>query len=152
MGHNLEQQLIFIPVSGRYQHVFDFFGRDVLRLNMRIPRIGHIHKNELLLEVMTHLNPYLAIVFANTKTTADEIAAYLTDKGMKVGLLHGGLTPRERKKVMADAFNIDSPCSQISGYDIGEFQIADLLHHFFSFPRRKPSVKKSDFHPFVQQV
>ncbi len=32
---------------------------------------------------------------------------------------------------MADAFNIDSPCSQISGYDIGEFQIADLLHHFF---------------------
>jgi len=42
----------------------------------------------------------LAIVFANTKTTADEIAAYLTDKGMKVGLLHGGLTPRERKKVM----------------------------------------------------
>ncbi|ARA86454.1 MULTISPECIES: DEAD/DEAH box helicase [Bacillus] len=60
----------------------------------------HRDKNELLLEVMTHLNPYLAIVFANTKTTADEIAAYLTDKGMKVGLLHGGLTPRERKKVM----------------------------------------------------
>ncbi|NPC93337.1 DEAD/DEAH box helicase [Bacillus sp. WMMC1349] len=60
----------------------------------------HGDKNKLLLEVMTHLNPYLAIVFANTKTMADDIAAFLTDQGMKVGLLHGGLTPRERKKVM----------------------------------------------------
>ncbi|MDI5788411.1 helicase-related protein [Bacillus licheniformis] len=38
-------------------------------------------------------------MFRQYKTTADEIAAYLTDKGMKVGLLHGGLR-RGNEKVM----------------------------------------------------
>ncbi|CCF05891.1 ATP-dependent helicase [Bacillus velezensis] len=57
-------------------------------------------KDKLLFDMMSHLNPYLGIVFANTKNTADHIAKYLTEKGMRIGLLHGGLTPRERKKVM----------------------------------------------------
>ncbi|MBT2574399.1 DEAD/DEAH box helicase [Bacillus sp. ISL-51] len=57
-------------------------------------------KDKLLFDMMSHINPYLGIVFANTKNTADHIARYLTEKGMKIGLLHGGLTPRERKKVM----------------------------------------------------
>lgn len=57
-------------------------------------------KDKLLFDMMSNLNPYLGIVFANTKNTADHIAKYLTEKGMRVGLLHGGLTPRERKKVM----------------------------------------------------
>ncbi|MCI3196503.1 DEAD/DEAH box helicase [Bacillus sp. HU-1818] len=60
----------------------------------------HRDKDKLLFDIMSHLNPYLGIVFANTKNTADHIASYLTGKGMKIGLLHGGLTPRERKKVM----------------------------------------------------
>ncbi|MCZ4249331.1 DEAD/DEAH box helicase [Bacillus amyloliquefaciens] len=57
-------------------------------------------KDKLLFDIMSNLNPYLGIVFANTKNTADHIAKYLTEKGMRIGLLHGGLTPRERKKVM----------------------------------------------------
>ncbi|AEB24741.1 MULTISPECIES: DEAD/DEAH box helicase [Bacillus] len=57
-------------------------------------------KDKLLFDMMSNLNPYLGIVFANTKNTADHIAKYLTEKGMRIGLLHGGLTPRERKKVM----------------------------------------------------
>ncbi|MEW4060156.1 DEAD-box ATP-dependent RNA helicase CshB [Bacillus sp. B01(2024)] len=57
-------------------------------------------KDKLLFDMMSNLNPYLGIVFANTKNTADHIAKYLTERGMRVGLLHGGLTPRERKKVM----------------------------------------------------
>ncbi|WP_340639526.1 DEAD/DEAH box helicase [Bacillus atrophaeus] len=60
----------------------------------------HRDKDKLLFDIMSHQNPYLGIVFANTKNTADHIASYLTGKGMKIGLLHGGLTPRERKKVM----------------------------------------------------
>ena len=50
--------------------------------------------------MLAPLAPYFALVCAKKKTPADEIAAFLADKGMKVGLLHGGLTPRERKKVM----------------------------------------------------
>ncbi|MGX4766621.1 DEAD-box ATP-dependent RNA helicase CshB [Bacillus mojavensis] len=60
----------------------------------------HRDKDKLLFDIMSNLTPYLGIVFANTKNNADHIAKYLMDKGMKIGLLHGGLTPRERKKVM----------------------------------------------------
>lgn len=55
-------------------------------------------KLKLLHEMVTNVQPYLGIIFANTKTTVDEIAAFLQEKGMKIGVLHGGLTPRERKK------------------------------------------------------
>ncbi|WP_113927530.1 DEAD/DEAH box helicase [Bacillus sp. P14.5] len=57
-------------------------------------------KEELLYNVLSSLNPYLAIVFTNTKAKADEVADFLLGKGMKVGRIHGDLSPRERKKVM----------------------------------------------------
>jgi ATP-dependent RNA helicase CshB len=60
----------------------------------------HRDRDKLLLQIVTHVNPYLAIVFANTKQTADHVAEYLRDHGVKAGILHGGLTPRDRKKVM----------------------------------------------------
>lgn len=60
----------------------------------------HRNKIELTYTALKRLNPYLAIVFTNTKRTADEVADALLQKGMKVGRIHGDLTPRERKKVM----------------------------------------------------
>ncbi|WMT19219.1 DEAD/DEAH box helicase [Parageobacillus toebii] len=57
-------------------------------------------KAKLLHEMLVVYNPYLAIVFTNTKKMADEVADRLIEKGMKVGILHGDLTPRERKKMM----------------------------------------------------
>ncbi|ALC81650.1 MULTISPECIES: DEAD/DEAH box helicase [Bacillus] len=60
----------------------------------------HRDKDKLLLTMVTHINPYLAIIFTNTKQAADHVFEYLRDHGVKAGILHGGLTPRERKKVM----------------------------------------------------
>ncbi|BDG46492.1 MULTISPECIES: DEAD/DEAH box helicase [Parageobacillus] len=57
-------------------------------------------KVKLLHEMLVAYNPYLAIVFTNTKKMADEVADKLIEKGMKVGILHGDLSPRERKKMM----------------------------------------------------
>lgn len=45
-------------------------------------------------------NPFLAIVFTNTKKKADEVADGLIAKGLRVGRIHGDLTPRDRKKMM----------------------------------------------------
>lgn len=42
----------------------------------------------------------MGIVFANTKKKVDEIADGLIQKGLKVGRIHGDLSPRERKRVM----------------------------------------------------
>ncbi|WP_077213997.1 DEAD/DEAH box helicase [Bacillus dakarensis] len=60
----------------------------------------HRNKKNLVFESLSILNPYLAIVFTNTKKMADEVADALVSKGMKVGRIHGDLSPRERKKMM----------------------------------------------------
>ncbi|GMB07601.1 DEAD/DEAH box helicase [Thermolongibacillus altinsuensis] len=62
--------------------------------------LRHRDRLQLLHDVLLAYNPYLAIVFVNTRKMADEVANQLIEKGLKVGVLHGDLTPRERKKMM----------------------------------------------------
>ncbi len=57
--------------------------------------------------ILSGINPYLAIIFTNTKVKADEVAAALSKRGIKVGRLHGGLTPRERTKEMKAIRNLE---------------------------------------------
>ncbi len=64
-------------------------------------------KIDLLYQILGMINPYLAIVFTNTKAMADQVADQLLEKGMKVGKLHGDLTPRERTKVMKQIRNLE---------------------------------------------
>jgi ATP-dependent RNA helicase CshB len=60
----------------------------------------HRNKMEIVHDALLAYNPYLAIVFTNTKKHAEELAGFLTEKGLKVGRVHGDLNPRERKKMM----------------------------------------------------
>ncbi|MCM3765307.1 DEAD/DEAH box helicase [Neobacillus niacini] len=60
----------------------------------------HRDKKELVHDALLAYNPYLAIVFTNTKKMAEEVAEFLNQKGLKVGRVHGDLNPRERKKMM----------------------------------------------------
>jgi ATP-dependent RNA helicase CshB len=60
----------------------------------------HRNKKELVRKSLLLFNPYLALVFTNTKKMADEVADYLIENGLKVGRIHGDLNPRERKKMM----------------------------------------------------
>ncbi|MDF2038642.1 DEAD/DEAH box helicase [Bacillus sp. CMF12] len=67
----------------------------------------HRNKVELVYQALTSLNPYLAIVFTNTKKKADEVADGLISKGLKVGRIHGDLNPRERKKMMKQILDLE---------------------------------------------
>ncbi len=58
------------------------------------------NKNELLYKLLTSFHPYLALIFANTKTKVDEIADFLAEKGLKLLKLTGDLEARERKQVI----------------------------------------------------
>jgi ATP-dependent RNA helicase CshB len=69
--------------------------------------LRHRDKVKLLHDMLLLYNPYLAIVFTNTKKMADEVAMALIEKGLKVGILHGDLTPRERKKMMKQIRNLE---------------------------------------------
>ena len=62
--------------------------------------LRHRNKTQLLYDVVTSYNPYLALIFTNTKQTADIVADDLMNKGLRVGRLHGNLSPRERRKMM----------------------------------------------------
>jgi ATP-dependent RNA helicase CshB len=64
-------------------------------------------KINLLYNILVDINPYLGIVFTNTKQKADEVADALIAKGLKVGRIHGDLSPRERKKMMKQTRNLD---------------------------------------------
>jgi ATP-dependent RNA helicase CshB len=60
----------------------------------------HRNKKQLVHDALIQYNPYLAIVFTNTKKMAEEVANFLIAQGLKVGRVHGDLTPRERRKMM----------------------------------------------------
>lgn len=58
------------------------------------------NRAEVAYSLLTMGQPYLALVFCNTKQYADEVSHYLKNKGLKIATIHGGITPRERKRVM----------------------------------------------------
>lgn len=64
-------------------------------------------RKKRLLEVMEGINPYLAIIFANTKQNANEVANFLQENGMKVGVVHGDIAPRERIRVMKQIHDLE---------------------------------------------
>ena len=71
------------------------------------PRIEHIlinqrHRSsgEAVLDVLSHINPLLALVFSNTKHEAVEIAAYLRSYGIDCVEIHGDVSDRGRKQVL----------------------------------------------------
>ncbi|MCH4056513.1 DEAD/DEAH box helicase [Lapidilactobacillus gannanensis] len=67
-------------------------GRDKVKLVEKILNVGQ---------------PYLALIFANTKEEVDEITIKLQQSGLKVAKIHGGLQPRERKRVMKQIENLE---------------------------------------------
>lgn len=64
-------------------------------------------KNQLIHQLLTLGEPYLALVFTNTKERADELTAYLRQQGLKVAKIHGGVQPRERKRIMREIQNLE---------------------------------------------
>lgn len=64
-------------------------------------------KNQLIYRLLTLGEPYLALVFANTKERVEELTRYLSEQGLKVAMIHGGLEPRARKRTMRQIRNLD---------------------------------------------
>ncbi len=57
-------------------------------------------KYVVLKELLNTINPYLAIIFANTKENVDELALKLANDGLRVGKLHGAMEDRIRKQMI----------------------------------------------------
>ena len=75
----------------------------------RDPHIKHVlinckHKDykEKVFDILGGFKPYVCLIFANSKEYADETYEYLSSKGIKTLLLHGGLDSRTRQKAIKD--------------------------------------------------
>lgn len=64
--------------------------------------LRHRDPHSVTLAIMELLQPFLALVFTNTKAKANELYELASENGLNVAVLHGGLTPRERKRVMKE--------------------------------------------------
>ncbi len=64
--------------------------------------LKHRNRASLIKNILMNMNPYLALIFANSKKNADILHGELATLGLKVGLLHGDLPARERKRVMKE--------------------------------------------------
>ncbi|GGJ83226.1 DEAD-box ATP-dependent RNA helicase CshB [Lentibacillus kapialis] len=75
-------------------------------LEHRLIPLKHRDASNIILEISKAIQPYLAIIFANGKEAADTLASSLQQKGLDVGIIHGGLTPRERKRTLKEIQNL----------------------------------------------
>lgn len=64
-------------------------------------------RTDVIYNLLTIGHPYLVLIFANTKENVEALASDLTERGLEVGVLHGGLDSRERRRVMREIRNLD---------------------------------------------
>ncbi|UDM31706.1 DEAD/DEAH box helicase [Lentilactobacillus laojiaonis] len=65
------------------------------------------NKNQLIYNLLTMGEPYLVLIFANTKQRVEELTDFLKQNGLKVAMIHGGIKPRERKSIMKRVRNLE---------------------------------------------
>ncbi len=64
-------------------------------------------KEIVLLDLLKIINPYLAIIFANTKEKVESLAMHLAENGYKVGKIHGAMDDRDRKQMLRRIKNLE---------------------------------------------
>ncbi|WP_163970019.1 DEAD/DEAH box helicase [Oceanobacillus halotolerans] len=68
----------------------------------RLIPVRHREIADIIMEITKAIHPYLAIIFTNGKEQANQLTDQLLQKGLDVGIIHGGLSPRERKRALKD--------------------------------------------------
>lgn len=73
-----------------------------LTIEHKIVELRHRDPIQLIQTIAENVRPYVAIVFANNKEKADKLFKDLKKVGLNVGILHGGLSARERRRLVND--------------------------------------------------
>ncbi|MFC4388510.1 DEAD/DEAH box helicase [Gracilibacillus marinus] len=76
------------------------------KMEHRMIPLKHRDRASVIMDISKVIQPYLAIIFTNGKEKANELASELQTKGLNVGLIHGGLAQRERKRVLKEIQNL----------------------------------------------
>lgn len=65
------------------------------------------NKEDVLINLLEIINPFLALIFVNSKEKVDELAMKLAEAGYRVGKLHGALEDRIRKQTIKRIENLE---------------------------------------------
>ena len=57
-------------------------------------------KEQVLMELLEIINPYLALIFVNTKEKVNQLSKFLASNNIKVATLHGDLDDRTRRQTL----------------------------------------------------
>lgn len=87
-----------------YVRIDDHFSPETME--HRFIALKHRSKAAVIKEISKAIQPYLALIFTNGKNEADELLGKLLNEGLNAGIIHGGLTPRERKRVLKEIQNL----------------------------------------------
>src|SRR5699024_9501915 len=68
----------------------------------KLINLRHRNPVELIEQISQTIQPFVAIIFANNKDKANQLFKELKNIGLNVGILHGGLSARERKRLVND--------------------------------------------------
>lgn len=108
---NIQLLAFSATIPQRLQHFFKKYLENPLHVKIddhlspdtiehRLIALKHRNPADVILSLSKVFQPYLAIIFTNGKDLADQLAKELQEKGLDVGLIHGGLSPRERKRAL----------------------------------------------------
>ncbi|WP_195927125.1 DEAD/DEAH box helicase [Turicibacter sanguinis] len=78
-----------------------------VKINHILYPTKHRSRVNIVANLLKTINPYLAIIFVNTKQHATEVSNALISQGLQVGQIHGDLTPRQRRQMMQRIRNLD---------------------------------------------
>ncbi len=69
----------------------------------------HRDEADIIAQLSTIFQPYVALIFANGQEEVDKLVGKLQERSLEVGVLHGGLTPRQRKRAVKDIDDLRYP-------------------------------------------
>lgn len=111
-NENIQLLVFSATIPKRLQHFFKKYLKnpsyiqidDIIPENLEHRLIDLRHRDivTVILELSKVIQPYLALIFTNGKEQANDLSRQLQSQGLNVGLIHGGLNPRERKRVLKD--------------------------------------------------
>ncbi|MEG0290212.1 MAG: DEAD/DEAH box helicase [Erysipelotrichaceae bacterium] len=114
MDHHLQMMSFSATMPLELQHFLKKYMQEpkVIEIHQAesfAPNIAHVlvpcrHKSydEALLDILKGFDPYVCLIFANTRDQAKRTAQMMRDHDIPVIELHGSLTPRERTKAMKE--------------------------------------------------
>lgn len=108
------QTLVFsATIPERLQHFFKKYLLNPVHVNIKgglspktmehkLVALRHRNPTSVVLEISKIIQPFVCLLFVNNKENADKLYEELRRSDLNVGIIHGGLTARERRRTVSD--------------------------------------------------